>query len=102
MVVETRDLHDLIPAFSLAGVTIPRPLPIELENGTARFEGTVTGGLRSPRIEGRVALRDVIYEGRKFDRASASIDLTRGRRVASMVSPSSTANCASQAKRGSG
>jgi translocation and assembly module TamB len=76
VVLETRDLRDLVPFFSLAGVTLPRPLPIELENGAARFEGTVTSGLRSPRIEGRVALRDAIYEGRKFDRASASIDVT--------------------------
>ena len=76
VVVETRDLRDLAPAFSLAGVTLPHPLPIELKNGAARFEGAVTGGLRSPRIEGRVALRDFLYEGRKFERASASIDLT--------------------------
>ncbi len=76
VVVETRDLNDLVPFFNLAGVIIPRPLPIELEHGTARFEGTVTGGLRSPHIEGRVTLRDSIYEGRKFERASASIDVT--------------------------
>jgi translocation and assembly module TamB len=76
--VETRDLHDLIPAFNLAGVTIPQPLPVGLEHGSASFEGTVTGGLRSPRIQGRLAFRNVIHQGRKFDRASAAIDVAAG------------------------
>jgi translocation and assembly module TamB len=76
VLIETRDLHDLAPAFSLAGVAIPQTLPVELDNGSARFDGTASGGLRSPRIQGLVALRNVVHQGHTFDRASGSIDLT--------------------------
>ncbi len=73
--VRTSDLNDLLPAMRLAGAPPPEPLPIAIENGEAQFDGTVAGGLRSPRIQGRVALRNVVYQGRKFDHASATIDV---------------------------
>jgi len=73
--VETRDFQDLAPAFTIAGKAPPQPFPIALESGSARFEGAITGGLDSPRIRGRVVLHNAVYEGLKYDRASALVDV---------------------------
>ncbi|MCE5310147.1 MAG: translocation/assembly module TamB domain-containing protein [Acidobacteriales bacterium] len=73
--LETRNFQDLAPAFTLAGTVPPQPFPVALEGGSARFEGAITGGLSSPRIQGHVVLHNAIYEGLKYDRASASIDV---------------------------
>src|SRR5204863_4944248 len=53
-----------INAFSSEPVT---SLPVQLKNGTATFDGVVTGKLSSPQIAGAVAASHFVYAGIEFD-----------------------------------
>ena len=61
--VETRDLNDLVP---LLGGSADA-LPVRLNGGTARFEGTVTGTLDRPQFAGRLNATGFTVEGRPVD-----------------------------------
>ncbi len=63
-------LAPAINAFSKAPV---KSLPIELKNGNATFDGTLTGNLKSPRAEGAVALTSFVYSGIQFDRFTGQV-----------------------------
>jgi translocation and assembly module TamB len=78
--VDTKDLNDLLPA--LSGHT----LPFTLRNGSAGFEGTVTGALDDPHIGGHAELRSAVYEGRLVDSASADVTASKNQASAANVS----------------
>jgi len=61
--VETRDLNDFLAALGENAVSIP----VKLENGSAVFDGTVTGRTEDPQIAGRVTLTRFAYEGKRLD-----------------------------------
>ncbi len=69
----SRNLNDLLPVLALATKTPPRALPVELVNGEATFEGTVTGSIADPRIEGSVTASNFVVNRQKFDRFAANI-----------------------------
>ncbi len=59
--VQSSDLNQLQPALEV------RKLPGELHNGSASFEGSVSGPLSNPRIAGHAAIRNAIYRGQPVD-----------------------------------
>ena len=71
--LESRDLDDLLPALgqNAAG------LPLKLQNGSATFDGTVTGKLDDPQAAGRVTATRFAYDGRPFDALQADVIATR-------------------------
>ena len=71
--VETTSLGELRPAIEMASHTTPGDLPIELENGSAAFNGTINGPLNSPQIAGHIALMNFIYSKTKVDSVAADI-----------------------------
>ena len=73
--LETRDLHDLTPAMSLAGQAVPDPLPVKLQqDGAAVFEGTVNGALSTARIAGALTLTNFVVRDQSIDRLVANVD----------------------------
>ena len=72
----SKDLNDVIPALALAGADAPAALPIELKNGTAKFDGVVTGDLKTPHVVGSVAIQNFVYEGRQYDKLTLDADAT--------------------------
>lgn len=67
--LETRDLNDLLP---LLGESADA-LPVHLNGGAARFEGTVTGTLDRPRFAGRLNATGFTVEGRPVDSLQADV-----------------------------
>jgi translocation and assembly module TamB len=67
--IETRDLNDLLPLLGESAES----LPVRLNGGTARFEGTVTGTLDRPRFAGRLAGTGFTVEGRPVDSLRADV-----------------------------
>jgi translocation and assembly module TamB len=61
--LETRDLNDLLPALGGDAAT----LPVKLNNGSAVFDGTVTGNTAAPRIAGHLRATNVVYSGEGAD-----------------------------------
>ena len=61
--LDTRDLNDFLPALGDRAASIP----LKLENGSLRFDGTVTGTLPDPEIVGHLTLTRFVYAGRSFD-----------------------------------
>jgi translocation and assembly module TamB len=72
--LETRDLGDVLPAFGLEAAAVP----VRLEHGAARFDGTVTGSVAHPTVAGHVHATSVAAGGMRFDSfeadAAASAD----------------------------
>jgi autotransporter translocation and assembly factor TamB len=66
------DLTDLQPALALGSTATPASLPVTLANGTAAFNGTVSGPLAIPVVDGQAALTNFVVNGEKFDRLEAT------------------------------
>jgi translocation and assembly module TamB len=60
--LKTGDLHDLLA-----------PDAVALNRGEAGFSGTVTSGVKGPRIAGHLAINRLVVEGRQFDTIAADI-----------------------------
>ncbi|MCL6543807.1 MAG: hypothetical protein K6T61_01145 [Bryobacteraceae bacterium] len=73
----TTDLADIAAVAMLAGAALPSPLPVRLQSGTARFDGSVYGDLANPRIRGSLAVSNLSYERHTFDRLQAAVEATR-------------------------
>ncbi len=58
---QSQDLNDLAPVLNNVA------LPVKLMNGSAAFNGTVTGPLANPRIMGHASVQNAIYEGQRID-----------------------------------
>jgi translocation and assembly module TamB len=71
--VETTFPGELMPALELISGSAPRELPVQLQNGSASFNGTVTGPLDSPQVAGHIALTNFVYSQVKADTLAADI-----------------------------
>jgi translocation and assembly module TamB len=65
--LETTDLNDLLPIFGQNAKT----LPVQLQGGSATFDGTVTGKLATPRFDGKLVAKSFAIEGRRMDSLEA-------------------------------
>jgi len=70
---ETTSLDELLPAIEMASRNTPSKLPIELQHGSAAFNGTINGPLNSPQIAGHIALTNFIYSKKTVDALTADI-----------------------------
>ncbi|HYP09439.1 MAG TPA: translocation/assembly module TamB domain-containing protein [Bryobacteraceae bacterium] len=74
--LETKDLNDLMPAITMAGGSLDK-LPMRLEpGGSGLFEGTVTGPVKTARVNGTLTLTDFKVQDQRVDRLVASLDAT--------------------------
>ncbi len=71
---ETGDLHDFVPALGGNMDTFP----VGLENGTAIFDGVVTGKLDDPRITGHLGMRRFSWSGKSFDTLEGEVMASPG------------------------
>ena len=69
---ETRDLNDLLPALGMTAST----LPFKLNNGSAVFDGTVSGNLANPRIAGHVRATSFTLSEEPLDSAEADVQVS--------------------------
>jgi translocation and assembly module TamB len=65
------NLDDFLPALRMLPIGAPRTLPVRLQNGSAAFDGTVTGALASPQIAGRAVLKNFIFSKETIDSLAA-------------------------------
>jgi translocation and assembly module TamB len=70
--LETSNLNDLLPAFGESAAK----LPLKLQNGAMVFDGTVTGKLDSPQIEGHTRATGVVYSGESVDSLEADVTVS--------------------------
>ncbi|MEO7650823.1 MAG: hypothetical protein ABIZ80_10175, partial [Bryobacteraceae bacterium] len=69
----TTDLNDLLPAINIFSNTLVSELPVSLRNGSASFQGTLTGKLNAPEIAGHVEAASFLLSGAHMDKLSAEI-----------------------------
>src|SRR5699024_1116803 len=73
----TRNLNDLLAA-------VPGEKPdIALAGGQAHFNGTMSGGISSPRINGHLVVGPFAVQGRRFD--SLAVDVAAAKNRASLT-----------------
>lgn len=70
----TSSFEDLAPVLKLLGQT--EPIPIQLADGKAEFQGTVAGDLNNPRVQGNLDLASFVYEGQNYDSFRANVDVS--------------------------
>lgn len=68
--LDTHDLNDLLPALGESA----DKLPVKLQNGSAVFDGAVTGSLSAPQIAGHLTATNAVYAGRTVDALQADVD----------------------------
>jgi len=61
--LETKDGAELLPAIGQSAASIP----VKLENGSAVFDGNVTGKVEQANIAGHLRVANAVYEGRHVD-----------------------------------
>ena len=72
--LESRNLDDFEPAIAMLTSGPPPALPVRLASqGTARFDGAVSGPMKNPTIQGRARMTRFVYDGRLVDRAEADV-----------------------------
>jgi len=71
--LETTSLDELLPAIQMASSSVPGELPVQLQNGSAAFNGTIAGPIRSPEIAGHIAVTNLIYSQVKIDSLAADV-----------------------------
>lgn len=71
--LETTSLADLLPAIEIASPDTLSELPIELQQGSAAFNGTINGPLNSPQITGHIAVTNFVYSKQTVDSLTADI-----------------------------
>ncbi len=70
--LETRDLNDFLPVLGKSAASIP----VKLQNGSAAFDGAVTGALDRPRLSGHMQAAGAVYSGQTIDGFQADVDAT--------------------------
>ena len=70
--LETRDINDFLPLLGESTASIP----IQLQNGSALFDGTITGRPEDPRIAGHLTLTRFAYQGRSFDSLQTDLNVS--------------------------
>ena len=71
--LETTSPDELLPALDMASSSAPRELPVRFQNGSAGFNGTIAGPLRSPQIAGHIVLTNFTYSQLKVDSLTADV-----------------------------
>ena len=71
--LQSTDLNDLLPALQLVSNATSPTLPVQLQKGSAAFNGTVTGPFSSPQIAGHAALQDFTFLRDKIDSFAADV-----------------------------
>jgi len=69
------NLTDLLPAINVISKSPVSSLPVQLKDGTATFDGVVSGNLNSPLIAGVVSANHFVYSGIDFDSFSGQVKL---------------------------
>ena len=69
---ETTDLGDLLPVFGDKAAA----LPVKIQNGSAQFDGSITGNLDNPRIAGHVRAANLVYSGQHVDALGGDVALS--------------------------
>jgi translocation and assembly module TamB len=72
--LETRDLNDFLPALG----ENTGSLPVHLENGSAVFDGVVSGRTEDPQVTGHLALTRFAYAGKRIDSLQADVAASPG------------------------
>ena len=73
--LQSSDLNDLLPAVGILSNSARPALPVQLQQGTAAFNGTVTGPLSSPQIAGHVMLQNFTCLREKIDSFAADLSI---------------------------
>ncbi len=68
--LETHDINDFLPLLGESAKSIP----VKLENGSAVFDGTITGKPEDPQIAGHLTLTKFAYQGRSLDSLQADVN----------------------------
>ncbi|HEV2448448.1 MAG TPA: hypothetical protein VGS58_21090, partial [Candidatus Sulfopaludibacter sp.] len=71
--LETRDFDDLLPVLGSGAAA----LPVKVENGSAVFDGAVTGALDDPKVTGHLTAASLVYSGEKIDSLAADVAASR-------------------------
>ena len=72
--LDSKDLHDLMPALAFTSDHPPSDLPLKLTTGgEASFVGSVAGQLTNPQISGDVSLKHFEATGEKIDSFTATV-----------------------------
>jgi translocation and assembly module TamB len=74
---ETANLEDVETAVAMFSAGPQPELPVKLVDGTAAFQGTVSGPLESPVVEGHAKATNFVLAGRRIDRAEADLDVAQ-------------------------
>jgi hypothetical protein len=67
--LETRDFNDILPALGASASSVP----LKLENGSAAFDGTVTGPPDDLHIQGHAAATRLSYEGQLIESLASDV-----------------------------
>jgi translocation and assembly module TamB len=71
--LESRDLNDFLPALGSSAAAIP----VKLANGSAIFDGSVSGQLDDPQIAGHLTATSFSYSGESFDSLQTDLQLSQ-------------------------
>jgi translocation and assembly module TamB len=71
--LETRDLNDFLPVLGQSAAAIP----VKLQNGSATFDGAVTGTLDHPGLSGHIQAANAVYSGETIDAFQSDVDATQ-------------------------
>jgi translocation and assembly module TamB len=66
---ETRDFNDILPVLG----TNAAGLPVKLRNGSAIFDGSVSGNLMNPRVTGHIRAANVVYAEQNVESLDADV-----------------------------
>ena len=66
---ETRDLNDILPVLG----TSAGGIPVTLRNGSAVFDGSITGNLKNPRAAGHLHAVNAVYAEQNVDALDADV-----------------------------
>ena len=73
VVLDSRNLNDLLPALAMLSPDAPKTLPIELKGGTAHFEGDINGPLAKSQINGKLTLNRFEVQDQAVDSLTATL-----------------------------
>jgi len=71
------DLEEVEPVAALVGGVERFELPVRLQKGEVRFNGSVSGNLQEPRIEGKLQAANVLFRDQRFQRVDAGLKVSR-------------------------
>ncbi|MGA2879166.1 MAG: translocation/assembly module TamB domain-containing protein [Bryobacteraceae bacterium] len=79
--VVSRNLSDALPVLRALGAQTPAQWPVELQDGVARIDAVVKGGLPDPKISGTAGADKLKLDGHQLDRVTSTFTLDRSNAV---------------------